>query len=74
MSATLENIILVVKIGSLSGMKPEIKLLPVSATPSWFSLLQLEFPICNYSIVLATHENIGIAVGISFLSCIGPEL
>ena len=35
-SATLENIILAVKIGSLSGLLPELKLLPVSTTPSWF--------------------------------------
>ena len=35
-SATLENIILAVKIGSPSGLLPELKLLPVSTTPSWF--------------------------------------
>ena len=34
--ATLENVILTVKICVPNGMQPELKLLPVSTTPSWF--------------------------------------
>jgi len=74
----LENIGIAVEISLLSCMEAEIYvisyLLPVNGSHFYFSLIRTSDSLWSILVVSSYLENMGIAVGISFLSCIEAEI
>ena len=64
-----------VGIALISSVQAEIHAFEVWRPPSWI----FPFPVCSHSILMSRNgeldpENIGIAVGISLISCLEAEI
>ena len=71
----LKNVGKAVRIPLISCLRAQRQAIEIERSPSWiFSLL-----VWSHSILMSLHgkldpENIGIAVGLSLISCLGAEI